>query len=109
MPIDIDTELINANDYLEQYLDGILLIPGHNPNGFSLMLLMMRDDLEDFGDELTLANQERLKEADRYLISQAAEIVRQEDGAIQPYRERHNIPETRWWWFLDINPSPEIR
>jgi hypothetical protein len=69
-----------------------------------LEMLQIRDRLPELVPVLTSKEQEALGEADRVLIERATafyqELLRFLDLAA--YRREHDIPPTRWWWYLDV-------
>lgn len=87
------------------YTISLALIPGHNKNGFAEMVLMMRDDIEDNLHLLTRLESRRLIEVDNFLRDIASEVLEQCEEFMIYYRNRFNVPRSRWWWYLDVSQS----
>lgn len=69
-----------------------------------LEMLKIRDQLSNIEATLDDEEQQRLAEADRTLVMQAAafsqELLRFLDLA--QHRHANHIPPERWWWYLDV-------
>jgi len=69
-----------------------------------LEMLHIRDRLAEIEPTLTFEEQQTLAEADRMLVEQASAfhkaLLRFLD--FPTYRQEHEIPPARWWWYLDV-------
>ena len=69
-----------------------------------LEMLQIRDRLAEIEPTLTCEEHQTLAEADRLLVERASAfhkaLMRFLD--FPTYRQEHEIPPARWWWYLDV-------
>lgn len=69
-----------------------------------LEMLQVRDRLAEIEPALDPDEREALHAADSRLLAQASAVSRELSRFIdlQAHRQRHEVPPSRWWWFLDV-------
>ena len=69
-----------------------------------LEMLQIRDKLFEIEATLSTSEKKALAAADRRLVEQAKEFYAALSLFInfEQRRQTHQIPVTRWWWYLDV-------
>lgn len=87
---------------LESYETEVNWLPDRvNPYGEMENILDGRDILEDNRASLSGAEVARLEEADQILKEHAQAVYDLLGRGPKEYRERNNVPRSRWWWYID--------
>jgi hypothetical protein len=87
---------------LEDYEHDVSRLPDRvNPYGEMENILDGRDIIEDGKTHLSDADLQRLNRADERLREHADKVYALLGRDPKQHRENHNVPRSRWWWYVD--------
>lgn len=69
-----------------------------------LDMLMTRSEIAKHESHLSDEERERLLKADRLLLEHAEQFYQaiRQVADLASWRRDENVPETHWWWYLDV-------
>lgn len=87
---------------LESYEQEVSWLPNNvNPHGEMDNILDGRDVVEDHKALLSETELARLQRAHEHLRKYAKEVYSYLSRDPRKYREKYNVPRSRWWWYVD--------
>lgn len=69
-----------------------------------LQLFQIRSQLADYVEDLSTSQQEKLRQADQVLLTNADCFLEaiNEIADLSSWRNHRNAPSDHWWWYLDV-------
>ena len=69
-----------------------------------LQLFQVRSQLANYGQQLSVSQQERIGQADQVLLTNASLFLQavNEIADLNTWRSQRNPPPEYWWWYLDV-------
>lgn len=100
--MDYEYDEAEVLDILRGYEAAVNRLPDRiNIYGEMENILDGRDIIEDHKDQLSIADLKRLATADDVLRRHAKEVYGLLGRDPKRFRERNNVPRSRWWWYVD--------